>query len=53
MSQPQPVGADAPAIASALRTLEVERDGLDTLRNAIAGPLGPAFAGAVALASAA
>lgn len=40
-----------PAILSAVRTLEAERDGLDTLKDAIAGPVGPDFARAVEIAS--
>ena len=42
-----------PAIQSAVRTLEAERDGLDTLKDAIAGPVGQDFARAVEIASAA
>jgi arabinose-5-phosphate isomerase len=39
-----------PAVQSALRTLEIERDGLDSLIAAFADELGPAFARAVDLA---
>jgi arabinose-5-phosphate isomerase len=53
MTQLHVVGLDTPAIDSAIRTLETERDGLDVLKNAIAGELGPAFARAVGLAAAA
>ena len=53
MSQLKRVELDLPSIASALRTLEVERDGLETLRLAVAGPIGPAFARAVEIAAAA
>ena len=35
------------AIASALRTISTERDGLESLRRALAGPLGHAFTDAV------
>ncbi|MBV9079177.1 MAG: KpsF/GutQ family sugar-phosphate isomerase, partial [Methylobacteriaceae bacterium] len=42
-----------PAIGSALRTLEAERDGLAVLRDAMTGPLGRAFADAVELVAAA
>ena len=41
------------AIESAIRTIETERDGLDILRNAMAGPLGEGFARAVARTAAA
>jgi arabinose-5-phosphate isomerase len=43
----------ADPLASALRTLDVERDGLTALRDAMAGDLGPAFAQAVARIAAA
>ncbi len=42
-----------PAIESAIRTLEIERDGLQTLREAVAGALGGPFGDAVELAAAA
>jgi len=45
--------AGAAAVASALRTLQTEASGLAALSAAIAGALGPAFAGAVALITAA
>lgn len=48
-----PVLTIDPAILSAVRTLEAERDGLDTLKDAIAGPVGQDFARAVEIASAA
>jgi arabinose-5-phosphate isomerase len=51
MTQLKTVGVDAPAIDSAIRTLEAERDGLDILRAAIASTLGSAFASAVTLAA--
>ncbi|GJD94177.1 Arabinose 5-phosphate isomerase KdsD [Methylobacterium iners] len=41
--------AASPAIASALRTIETERDGLDCLMGAIGNGLGDAFTAAVAL----
>ncbi len=41
------------AVQSAIRTIETERNGLDVLREAIAGHLGPPFAAAVEIATAA
>ena len=50
----RPPSADGRSvIESVLRTIETERDGLDTLREAIASDLGPAFAAAVTLVAAA
>ena len=49
---PFPPLGEGPAVASALRTIEAERDGLDTLRAALATDLGTAFDAAVALAAA-
>jgi arabinose-5-phosphate isomerase len=46
-------GADAAAIACALRTLEAEASGLSALSAAIAGSLGGAFSAAVAMITAA
>jgi arabinose-5-phosphate isomerase len=46
-------GADAAAIACALRTLEAEASGLSALSAAIAGGLGGAFTAAVAMIAAA
>jgi arabinose-5-phosphate isomerase len=45
--------ADAPALASALRTLDIEREGLAALRAAFGQPLGKAFGEAVAVLAAA
>lgn len=42
-------GFDRQAVSSAIRTLETESDGLDLLREAIAGPLADAFETAVGL----
>lgn len=53
MMQLKRADVEAPAITSALRTIEIERDGLDTLRHAIAGPMGSAIAQAVEIAAAA
>jgi arabinose-5-phosphate isomerase len=46
LAQPAPHTPD-PAIASALRTLEIERDGLTILMEAIGNGLGPLFTAAV------
>ncbi|MBA1155780.1 KpsF/GutQ family sugar-phosphate isomerase [Microvirga mediterraneensis] len=46
LAQPAPLSPD-PAIASALRTLETERDGLTILMDAIGNGLGSHFTGAV------
>ena len=41
------------AVASAIRTLETERDGIEVLKQAISGEMGAVFAGAVTIAAAA
>jgi arabinose-5-phosphate isomerase len=48
--KPEPAGE---AVASALRTLGTERDGIAVLMNALEGPLGDAFTAAVDLLAAA
>lgn len=48
-----PPAARAPAVQSALRTLELERAGLDALAAALDGPLGEALSAAVAAIAAA
>src|SRR5689334_12304203 len=55
MALPRPKPDDAPSatIASALRTLATERDGLGMLMDAIGNGLGEAFAAAVDLIAAA
>jgi arabinose-5-phosphate isomerase len=52
MSQSSVIPFHDPAVRSALRTLEAERDGLEILRSAIAGSLGQGFARAVEIAAA-
>lgn len=46
-SMPPRPSDHADAVASGLRTLESERAGLETLAEALAGPLGPSFAAVV------
>jgi arabinose-5-phosphate isomerase len=47
-SDPRPAAGASPAIRSALRTLDLERAGLAAIAQALDGPLGQAFAAAVA-----
>ena len=46
-AEPMADTGGAAAVASALRTLGAERDGLNTLMDALAGPLGPSLCEAV------